>query len=49
MGSTKAIIATILAVAILGIAFVSLVAANENNSSSYILNSEAKRRIGRLC
>jgi polar amino acid transport system substrate-binding protein len=45
MGNTKAIVATVLAVAILGIMFVSLAAANGNNSSSYIANSEAKEEL----
>ena len=42
MGSTKAILAAALAVAILGTLFVSLAVANGNNSSSYILKPEAR-------
>ncbi len=44
MRTTKAILATVLAVAILGITFVSLATANGNNNSSHILNPEAKKK-----
>jgi two-component system NarL family sensor kinase len=42
MGKTKAFLVTAFAVALLGTLFVSLAAANGNNSSSYILEPEAK-------
>ncbi len=45
MGSTKAILAAALAVAILGILLVSLVAANENYTDPYILKPEAKEEL----
>ncbi len=45
MGTTKAITATAFAVVILGTLFVGLAMANGNNSSSYILNSEAKEEL----
>jgi signal transduction histidine kinase len=45
MGSIKAILAAALAVILLGTVFVGMAAANENNSSSYILNPEAKEQL----
>jgi polar amino acid transport system substrate-binding protein len=45
MGNTKAFLVAAFAVALLGILFVSLAAANDNNSSSYILNPEAKEEL----
>jgi signal transduction histidine kinase len=45
MGSTKAILAAALAVALLGILLVSLATANGNYSDQYILNPEAKEEL----
>jgi polar amino acid transport system substrate-binding protein len=45
MGNTKTFLATALAVALLGIIVVNMSAANENNSSSYVLKPEAKEEL----
>ncbi len=45
MGSTKTLLAVALAATLLGTLLVSLAAANENNSGSYILKPEAKEEL----
>jgi hypothetical protein len=45
MGTIKALLVTAIAFALIGSLFVSMAAANGNNSSSYILKPEAKEEL----